>query len=237
MNKEQESVRGELAGGKDAFLIEEQIATQPIGETNAISLGKFADEKALLKAYNELESEFTKRSQRLKELERENNLLKQEQTDMLSGKDEVVHDETGSAAKEREANSASYLEDDGEITAEVCRFLRQNPEAAAYAEAIALKAGTLGDAKSGVLERAYIEVLKDQLQKEREMINDDFIYTSAKNTPEIKERIIRDYLSALSGQKSARLLSGGGESVVMPPNHPKNIAEAGEMATLILRKI
>lgn len=36
---------------------------------NEVSLGKFKDVNALLKAYSSLEAEFTKRSQRLKELE------------------------------------------------------------------------------------------------------------------------------------------------------------------------
>ena len=36
---------------------------------NKVSYGKFKDADALLKAYNSLEAEFTKRSQRLKELE------------------------------------------------------------------------------------------------------------------------------------------------------------------------
>ena len=57
---------------------EEQIATaahtaeaeKVSGERTAeISLGKFKDVNALLNAYNSLQSEFTKRSQRLKELE------------------------------------------------------------------------------------------------------------------------------------------------------------------------
>ena len=38
-------------------------------KVNEVSLGKFKDVNALLKAYNSLEAEFTKRSQRLKELE------------------------------------------------------------------------------------------------------------------------------------------------------------------------
>ena len=41
-----------------------QIATE-----QAVSLGKFKDVNALLSAYNSLESEFTKRCQRIKELE------------------------------------------------------------------------------------------------------------------------------------------------------------------------
>ena len=38
----------------------------------ATVLGKFKDVKTLMKAYSDLEAEFTRRSQRLKELEREN---------------------------------------------------------------------------------------------------------------------------------------------------------------------
>lgn len=39
------------------------------GATEEISLGKFKDVKSLLSAYNSLEAEFTKRCQRIKELE------------------------------------------------------------------------------------------------------------------------------------------------------------------------
>ena len=39
------------------------------GEKGAVSLGKFKDVEALLNAYNSLQSEFTKRCQKIKELE------------------------------------------------------------------------------------------------------------------------------------------------------------------------
>lgn len=48
-------------------------AGAPVGETAkdiAASLGKFKDVNALLAAYNSLQAEFTKRCQRIKELER-----------------------------------------------------------------------------------------------------------------------------------------------------------------------
>ena len=41
-------------------------------EEAASVLGKFKDVKTLMKAYSDLEAEFTRRSQRLKELEKEN---------------------------------------------------------------------------------------------------------------------------------------------------------------------
>ena len=42
------------------------------GENAAAVLGKFKDVQTLMKAYSDLEAEFTRRSQRLKELEKEN---------------------------------------------------------------------------------------------------------------------------------------------------------------------
>ena len=44
-------------------------AQEDTGAKTEISLGKFKDVNALLSAYNSLESEFTKRCQRIKELE------------------------------------------------------------------------------------------------------------------------------------------------------------------------
>lgn len=41
------------------------------GESGEVSLGKFKDTAALLSAYNSLQAEFTKRCQRIKELERD----------------------------------------------------------------------------------------------------------------------------------------------------------------------
>ena len=42
------------------------------GKEAAAALGKFKDVQTLMKAYSDLEAEFTRRSQRLKELEKEN---------------------------------------------------------------------------------------------------------------------------------------------------------------------
>jgi hypothetical protein len=48
------------------------VAEKDLGESNCeVSLGKFKDVSALLSAYNSLQSEFTKRCQRVKELETE----------------------------------------------------------------------------------------------------------------------------------------------------------------------
>ena len=50
---------------------ETQKTPQRETETEAVSYGKFKDASALLNAYNSLEAEFTKRCQKIKELEAE----------------------------------------------------------------------------------------------------------------------------------------------------------------------
>ena len=55
----------------------EENLEQPVGSKE--NFGKFKDAESLLKAYANLESEFTKKSQRLAVLETEKNLLEQKQ--------------------------------------------------------------------------------------------------------------------------------------------------------------
>ncbi len=60
---------GEMA--ENAFGAESVAsAEEPVQASTAVSLGKFKDVNALLAAYNSLQAEFTKRCQRIKELER-----------------------------------------------------------------------------------------------------------------------------------------------------------------------
>lgn len=222
------------AGGKDILCEEEQGAITAAAD--APSVGKFADAEALLKAYNELESEFTKRSQRLKELERENAELRREQSEDRA-ESEAVHDETGSAAEERAIGDSLWNGENGIFVDEVERFLKNNPEAREYADEIVEKAELAGEPESGFLDRAYVCVLKDTLRRERKKINDDFILEKAKNIKAVRDEIIRGYLAELYSAKGERLLAGSsGETAIAPPIRPSSIAEAGKMAVSVLKK-
>lgn len=233
------------AGGKERLLNTEQGVALP---ADTPSVGKFADATVLLNAYNELQSEFTKRSQRLRELERENELLRQEQVGMRA-ESEVVQDETGSAAEER-AHKTSCVADeriadadenipceDDRIADEVGRFLSENPEAGLYADEIVDLAAACGEVEKGFLERAYLKVVKGMLERERERLNDGYVLERARSTPAVRDEIIRGYLADVHAAKGMRLLTGeGGASSLAPPLKPSSIAEAGEMARSVLRK-
>lgn len=222
----------------------ENVCEQDLGEQNCSnSFGKFANANALLDAYNNLEAQFTKRSQALKRLEKELSALKAEQALSNGNATEVkvlttsAQDETGSENVAQTVDNASCeSEDDNLIASEVALFLERNPSASRYAEAIALKTSERRDVDSGFLERAFISVLEDQVKSEQDKITEDFIYSKAIASPFVKEKIIRDYLSQIITSKGANLLDSSGETVIMPPKKPLSISEAGEMATKVLKR-
>ena len=220
---------------------ESEQSTEDSSVSTGDSFGKFTSAKALLNAYTGLEAEFTKRSQELRRLEKENSMLKEEQAktneenNLSAVASEPVQDETGSAGVEQSQNFASESSDEqDDIAREVNLFLERNPGAGKYAKEIALKTYERGEVDAGFLERAYIEVLQDELVAEQGKINDDFIYSRASENPLIKEKIIRDYLGGLTSSKGVTLLSQGGQTVIMPPKKPTSISEAGEMASKVL---
>ncbi|MCQ2399439.1 MAG: hypothetical protein MJ072_02915 [Clostridia bacterium] len=116
-----------LTGEQTEVEATQSVATENIevkGDTpTELSYGKFKDLSSLLKAYGNLEAEFTRRSQRLKELEGEVDRMKKEQTEKESfEKDGFVAvdgdvkngDESKSTDKERYFADGNKSDDDGE---------------------------------------------------------------------------------------------------------------------------
>ncbi len=128
-------------------------------DTAAAELGKFKDVKALLDAYSNLEAEFTRRSQRLRELERASNA-------------------DGASPKGENADGHS-------------------PERDIYTG------------------KSFVEAAKD--------------------SAEVRDAIIGDYLKAVSGNKAVAFLAGGA-GVPAARNAPRSIKEAGELAKRFLNK-
>lgn len=229
---------------------QEQVCDSLTSEDKQTSYGKFATPEALLNAYNSLEVQFTKRSQELKRLERENLQLKEEQAKLLG---EVTtedcqgcgaEDETGIVTtKQTEEDEVSFESGvgDEQIASEVSDFLSKNPMASQFAVEIAKKTGEIISENQSIdknlLERAYIAVLQDSLLAEQNKINDDYVYSMAKNSDYVREKIIRDYLGSYMANNSTALLSGGGNSVVLPPKKPKDIREAGALAVGVIKRV
>lgn len=179
------------------------------GAFNSVSLEKFKDVQSLLKAYNSLEAEFTKRSQRLRKLEGENEALARQ----LETKQECSSVYGDSSF----ADGKSGLEN----------FIEKYPEAEQYREELSL----LAEGKHGgdVLERGYIELLSSKLKKQAEQLESREYLISQIENSEIKDEIIRDFLSGILSSTPKRLLSGG-EIALTPPIRPKSLQEAKILA-------
>ncbi len=74
-----------------------------------VSLGKFKDVQSLLSAYNSLQAEFTKRCQRIKELEAEGKQIDKAIAPIESPKTEVPTTNQGISEEDRQAILKDYL--------------------------------------------------------------------------------------------------------------------------------
>ncbi len=174
------------------------------------NFGKFKDAKGLLEAYNSLQSEFTRRCQKVKELEREiENLKNSEQPNKTSEKLSVGEECDG--------------------------FLLAFPEAKQHVKSLYDIAESKGDESYGRLERAYIDKLLTDLKVQREYFTSkDYFDSVLSKSDDLKNEIIRGYLNEVYATKSnAPLISGDGKVCITPPSNPKNILEAGNLAKKI----
>ena len=182
------------------------VASQTTGVENDLGerafkpFGKFKDAESLLKAYESLESEFTRRSQRLKAIEGE--LLARSEKD-----------KTGLEVVEKSLDKG---EDNGQ-------FLLFDK----YAEEIR-EEKSKGD-KNTDTASAYIKVLERKLNDAENKLSEQKPNFDQGFGEEFSERIIKEYLKKIVQAKpTAKLI--GGVALVAPPQKPQSIAEASVIA-------
>ncbi len=187
-------------------------AEEVLGDGNRDNFGKFSSSDELLSAYNSLEAEFTRRCQKLKELERENQKLKTQEQPLTDSKVKVF--ERGKAFKD------SY------------------PEAQQILPSLYEIAAKSGDEADGFLERAYVNYLKGELEKQKTYYSSDgYILEKAGESQKVKDGIIREYLVGVNDSKpTVGRFKGNGESVIAPPSRPKTLSEASRIAEIIFNK-
>ena len=138
------------------------VAEESFGDKDSLALGKFSSVQDLLNAYNSLESEFTRRSQKLKELVRENESLKK--------------------TEQPNKDSDSLSQSKGKLA-----FVEKYPEAKEILPSLYDTAVSSGDEAEGFLERAYVKYLKDKLNSQKEYyLSNEYIFETAKNSKELK---------------------------------------------------
>ncbi|MBO5926130.1 MAG: hypothetical protein J6Q38_01040 [Clostridia bacterium] len=176
----------------------------------ADTFGKFKDAKSLLNAYNALQSEFTRRCQKVKELEREIASTNKEQS-----KDSLI--------SEREWEEKAFSE----------YFPNANIDVSSLYDATVAS----GDNSKGRLGRAYLKKIVDDYESKMNYLSSDEYALNLISNQGLKNKIIEEYLKQIESSKpTVRLISGNGLATVSPPSTPKSLAEAGDIARQIFEK-
>lgn len=168
------------------------------------NFGKFKDAESLLKAYNSLEAEFTKRSQRLATLESENTA--------------------------REKDASKRLEIEKKVDEFATKFDIIKPFSSA------LKENLIQDENSN-FEDEVMKIITNNYKRAQDYVSDDeFLNNYIYSNSEIKDKIIKDYLSKIPQNSPIRIDAGSNSIPLSPPNRPSTIQEAGRLAKSIIKQ-
>ena len=206
-------------------------------ECGSTMLGKFKDQNALLNAYGALEAEFTRRSQKLKALERRLSEM-EKAAEMPQGEVEaevpnfVDGDclEKSNGEKSVELNQAVLVEDGARRSGSEKVGLEISEEKSTERE---------GAERSEPLENgemAHGSVAPDcdnglSVQKD---LSDEEIYKRASEREEVRLKIVGDYLASLK-KVGAPLARGGRGTIVSPPVKAGSFETAGNMALRLFK--
>ena len=190
--------------GEDILSEEENIEN---GESQEIQkketdkpTSKFKSVEELEKAYSSLEKEFTKRCQRLKELEKEVDKVKVETPEQWKAKVDKFFVETPDA-KSFAREMADEIGRDSTLRA-----------------------------RQDCLEVALARVLMSKYRSPKELASDEeFLREHILGSDFVKKAVIDRYMKDLRDGKPPVLMSKGGQNTVAPRNKPKTIADAGRL--------
>ena len=198
---------GEQPNGEDLTLNVEEQHSITENVTSGSPIGKFKSVEALEVAYENLEKEFTKKCQKIKEL-----------TDKLASADNAV-------------SVPEYAQNGWDE--KVKQFFESNPMAKNYVAEISevLSSDENISKSENSLERALTKVLANKFVPYEKLVEDesflnDYIYQNQ----QISQKIVEKYLDGIQNKKALPLISSRGSGTVSSPvKKPKTIKDAGKM--------
>ncbi|MDD2445759.1 MAG: hypothetical protein PHX09_02995 [Clostridia bacterium] len=212
--------------------LNENIFEQSVG-----SLGKFKNTQSLLTAYNNLQAEFTRKCQRLKELER-NEMQNERLTEKLKLKD----DKMNNASTENEFSNENEIDklNDLNVNQSVNQTLNEQEEEqidetrTEKQEKEEIKSQNISELSLEDTTHNLTSTQNSQsnIQSDEELIkNDEFIKNFINTHDDIKQGILKSYLEELQKNKSPKIILssvGSGIALRTPPK-PTNLEEAKEI--------
>ena len=226
----------------------EKIAAAKQGEEVSTVLGKFKDVDALARAYSSLQAEFTRRSQKLKELEKETEEWKRKNGAESLGVEKLRKNARAhrAAAKEFDVFLSNVGKPVAENSEKVVKTLEptsaeENAEKALEETAV-LERQSVGKADEGELkgsvdgqgnmkndvESVGVKEIQSVAPGE-ESLTSEKLYEKVCLDENVRLRIIGEYLSSL-GKSNAPLTLSGVMAPLTPPKRAHSIGAAGSMA-------
>lgn len=254
--KEQENVYDDTTRAEDTTAVskEELASTIP---------SKFKDVDALVRAYSSLQAEFTRRSQRLKELEKKaENLETEEGVKADSGveklrKNALLHKEenqqfTDFVAETLQKNRSSTKDGASDFTPDSIEVQpskeedlqddsTQNGDTMVEmndlqkAEELENRGKKGMEAVSASMRNVGEEERENRPEREETAESFETLYERASKNEQVRLRIIGEYLSSL-GKPSVSLMAGSMGVLTTPPKRAKDIRDAGNMALMYFKK-
>lgn len=202
---EENKIIGEQPSQVDAYAVATGVEREA-SQLDGSPLGKFKNPEKLLDAYNELQSEFTRKCQKLSEVEKqlyESNKGEESGTLPMTDTEEFAWNKN------------------------LKEFLQTHKFANTFAEEITKE--LIGDEKlknaEDGLEKAYLKVLDKNYVLPKDLANDqNFLENHIYNNNEIKEKIIKEYVASLQKAQSPITVSNAG--------YDRNVVGTGKINTL-----
>ena len=187
----------------------------PSSNQNGSQLGKFKDAESLLSAYNSLQAEFTRKCQKLSELEN-----KQQK-------------------EEEKASTPVYLKENWQD--KVSSFLSNNQGAKKFASEISQEILTNPSLKNeeNALDIAWAKIVSKKFKEPEEVLNDDkFVNDFVLSNEQIKQKILSNYIKDLESKKIPPFVSNsqGGSIAFQTPKKANTLSEAKQLVEAILNK-
>ena len=187
--------------------------------SNGSSLGKFKNADELLKAYQMLEKEFTKKCQKIKELEasKDNEQISPVKTDNETNSPEDAINSISNNVLQKISIKDMGLKTEKKIANDTT-------------------AQTLQSLNNTVTnENSVQEIVNTNSNSEELLLNEEFKQLIYSNT-EIRNKFIENYLNEIQSQKQAPLMVNTKASnfCVMPKSKPQSLSDAGEIAKEML---
>jgi hypothetical protein len=218
-----------------------------VNKNAATELGKFKDVKALMDAYTSLEAEFTRRSQRLKELESSRGGA-ETPTETV-----ITNNATGSVAAAefrgdgKSAEAVTSNQPTGSVAAAKINGNAVTPTNTVTTDKAADGSKTATPASSCVtpnsepcgtsteLGNGNVADKEHSTPTQEANKEEVLLLEAALNNDEVKNAIITEYLKRASRNKSIPFITGGGY-VSAQRQVPSSVKEAGKLAQQFLNK-